>query len=49
MPVPANNVPIHHWPLLGAGLSCRCGGMGCRRVVHVGKSDRQKDTKNDSK
>jgi hypothetical protein len=39
MPVPANNIPVHHWSLLKADLSRRLGGMGCRRIVNVRKPD----------
>jgi hypothetical protein len=34
VPVAANNVPVHHWPLGEVRLSRWFGGTGSRRVVH---------------
>ena len=48
MPVPANNIPVHHWSLLKAGLSYRLGGMGRRRIANLRKPDSQKDTEDHS-
>jgi hypothetical protein len=48
LPSPADDVPVHHGPLLDTGLDRRGRCSGCRRVRQVSDSDRQNYSDNDS-